>query len=83
MKNGSDNFREAAMQGVIKRIRAQGVQIIIYEPTLQEEYFAGLRVIKDLAEFKKNSDLIISNRMSGELLDVKDKVYTRDIFGND
>lgn len=83
MKNGSDNFREAAMQGVIKRIRAQGVQIIIYEPTLQEEDFAGLRVIKDLAEFKKNSDLIISNRMSGELLDVKDKVYTRDIFGND
>lgn len=83
MKNGSDNFREAAMQGVIKRIRAQGVQIIIYEPTLQEEDFAGLRVINDLAEFKKNSDLIISNRMSCELLDVKDKVYTRDIFGND
>lgn len=83
MKSGSDNFREAAMQGVIRRIRAQGVQIIIYEPTIKGRQYFNLDVVNNLSEFKKMSDLIISNRMSSDLLDVENKVYTRDIFGND
>lgn len=83
MKNGSDNFREAAMQGIIRRLQEQGIEIIIYEPTIKEDSFSSLKVVNELVEFKKTSDLIISNRMSSELLDVSYKVYTRDIFGND
>lgn len=83
MKTGSDNFRASAVQGVIKRLRERGVEIIIYEPTLKEDKFEGLMVVKDLLDFKKISDVIVSNRVSKEIEDVKDKFYTRDLFTRD
>lgn len=83
MKMDSDNFRQSAIQGVMKRIKAKGIEVVIFEPALHEDLFFNSKVIRDFSLFKEMCDVIVANRLSPELLDVSEKIYTRDIFSRD